>query len=142
MKRFTSSLLIALFLGSLTVGSALAQQRRMNPEQMKERMTAQIEETITGLALTGDRAETVKLILTTQADKSMAIQTEAMANRGQDGGQDRRAGMMAMREKMGAVEEETLGLLKDVLSEEELVKYAEIVQARRPGRRRGNPNTQ
>ncbi|MFT4603638.1 MAG: hypothetical protein ACI9W4_000353, partial [Rhodothermales bacterium] len=53
-----------------------------------------------------------------------------------------RAGMTAMREQMGAIDEETLTLLKDVLSEEELVKYAEIVLAQRPGRRRGNPNTQ
>jgi hypothetical protein len=141
MKRFTASLLITLFLVTLTASSALAQQRRQSPEQMKERMTAQIDETITGLALTGDRAETVKLLLTTQGERRIAIQAEAMASRG-EAGENRRAGMTAMREQMGAIDEETLTLLKDVLSEEELVKYAEIVLAQRPGRRRGNPNTQ
>ncbi len=135
--------MIALFLGTLTAGSALAQrQRRMSPEQMKERMTAQIDETIAGLALTGDRAETVKLLLTNQAEKRIALQTGARPRGGQAGNEDRRAAMTAMREQMGALDEETLALLGDVLSEEELVKYAEIVQAQRPGRRRGNPNTQ
>jgi hypothetical protein len=135
--------MIALFLGTLTVGSALAQQRRMSPEQMKERMTAQIDETIAGLALTGDRAETVKLILTTQGDKRNELQagTRRGGGGGQAAGEDRRAAMAAAREKMAALDEETLALLGDVLSEEELVKYAEIVQAQRPTRRRGNPNT-
>ena len=143
MKRFSVSLMIALFFGMLTAGSALAQQRgRANPEQMKERMTAQIDETIEGLALTGDRAETVKLILTTQGDKRIELQTAARPGGGQAGNEDRRAAMTAIREQMSALDQETLTLLGDVLNEEELVKYAEIVQAQQPNRRRGNPNTQ
>lgn len=154
MNRLSvSALLLAITL--LSAGTAQA-QRGMTPEQMQERMTAQIEETIVALALEGDKAETVRLLLTAQGEKRAELQGSMFGGRGQgragQGGQgdqrqgqagegqsqeDRRAARMRMREQMEALDQETLTMLKDVLTEEEMVKYAEFVASRRPGGRRG-----
>ncbi|NNE71318.1 MAG: hypothetical protein HKN29_13265 [Rhodothermales bacterium] len=151
MKRIPV-LLSLLGLLFMTAGTSMA-QRGMNPEQMKERMTTQVEEAIVALALEGDRAETVRLVLMTQGEKRLDMQTamrggrgggQGRAQQGQSGqGQgDQRAGRMRMREQMQALDQETMTMLKEVLTEDELVKYAEFVASQRPGGRRGNAQIQ
>lgn len=155
-----SVLVLLLAITLLSVGTAQA-QRGMSPEQMKERMTAQIEETIVALALEGDKAETVRLLLTAQGEKRTELQGGMFGGRGQgragqgaQGGQrqgqagqgqsqeDRRAARLRIREQMEALDQETLTMLKDVLTEEEMVKYAEFVASQRTGRQRGNAQIQ
>ena len=134
---------VAVLVLTVFAQSAFAQgQRRMSPEQMQERIAAQIDETIVALALEGDRAETVKTILTAQAEKRIKVQRAMMEARSSGQGQAGQGNRQGMRESMAELEQETVAMLGDVLTEEELATYAELVASRRGPRRRGNSQIQ
>ena len=139
MRRFRDTLAAALL---FLIAADASAQNRFSPEQMRERMEAQIEETVEALALEGDKAESVRAILMMQSEKRVKMQQEMRARRGQRGqGQRRgnREGMQAMREHLQKLEAETADMLSQVLSEEEMEKYVELVASRRGNRRRGAP---
>lgn len=144
---------MTLVLGVVSFQSAFA-QGRATPEQMRERSTAQIDETITALDLSGDKAESVKAILVAQSEKRFemmgargdgqrgggqggARQGEGAAGQGQGAGRQGQGGRGGMREQMTALDLETTTLLTEMLTEAELVKYLELVASRRPVGRRG-----
>ncbi len=141
---YRNVLLLAL-VGMMALVAAqptLAQRgARLSPEELQERLTAQLDETISGLALEGDRAETVRAILLAQAKKQSDLRRSAFQDRGQGQGETTgqrqgRQGMQAFREKAAMLRDETVAMLAEVLSEEELQKYQEIVASRqRQGRR-------
>lgn len=143
------TLALVPFLALALAPASLAQRGPATPEQMKERMATQVEEVITKLALSGDKAESVRLVLMAQGEKSMQLRTRGRRARGEGQqqatngeGRGNRAAMGQVRERMQALNEETLSLLSEILTEDELTKYAEIQAERAPRRRRGNASIQ
>ncbi|MBO6576006.1 MAG: hypothetical protein JJ896_09840 [Rhodothermales bacterium] len=126
-----------LVLGLFLAGTAAA-QGRLDPDAMRERMKAQIEETVAALELTGDKAESVRAILTSQAEKRTTMMQELRERRGQGQGQRQGQGRRGgMREQLAALDEETTTMLSEVLTKEEVEKYAELQATRRAARGRG-----
>jgi hypothetical protein len=146
MKRLISLTVMTLVLGVVSFQSAFA-QGRATPEQMRERLTTQIDETITALDLSGDKAESVKAILVAQGEKRFELigtrgrgqrgAGQGAARQGQGAARQGQGGRGAMREGMAALDLETTTLLTEILSETELEKYLELVASRRPAGRRG-----
>lgn len=122
--------MLILLAGGLNVASA--QPGGFDPAAMRERMVAQIDETVTALALDEARAPKVKEILMTAVNKRF----ELMAQRG--GGAP---GGPGMREAMTQINQETEVQLAEVLTADELAKYKKIEAERRPrgGRPGGGP---
>ena len=137
MKRAALMLFAVSIFIVAAAPSALAQRgQNASPEQMRERMATQIDETVAALELKGDRAESIKAILVAQGEKSFEIQTEMRNARGAAGqGQDARAAMAGFRERLTAVDAETATMLTQILTEDELVKYTELVASRQRGPR-------
>ncbi|WP_457653371.1 hypothetical protein [Rhodocaloribacter sp.] len=136
LSKTTGLLLGAvLFLGVGLAGPAHAQRGMLTPDQMKARMTTEMEDTLTRLGL--DEATTAKVrpILMAGIEKRLALFREMREMRKQGGGN--RGARGAMREKMMKLEEETENELADVLSEEQMAKYREIVAGKRAARRGG-----
>ncbi|WP_456424624.1 hypothetical protein [Rhodocaloribacter sp.] len=132
----TSGLLFgaALFLGVGLAAPAHA-QRGFSPERMKERMISEMEDTLARLGLEEATTAKVRPILTAGIEKRLALFREVREMRKQGGGN--RGARGAMREKMMKLEEETEKELADVLSEEQMAKYREIVAEKRAARRGG-----
>ncbi|MFQ5569214.1 MAG: hypothetical protein ACE5G0_06040 [Rhodothermales bacterium] len=128
-RRLVLLLGAGLILSLWMVPSSLAQGFGFNPERMKERLAAQVEDTIEQLALTDEQEEPVRAILEENTNKRIELITNARES-------GSREAMMAMREDTAALNEETEKKLAEVLTEEQLTKYQEI-QAERASRRRG-----
>ncbi len=128
-------LTVALLLGLGPAVTAHAQRGMLTPDQMKARMTTEMEDTLSKLGL--DEATTAKVrpILTAGIEKRLALFREMREMREAGGGN--RGARGAMREKMMKLEEETEKELAGVLSEEQMAKYRELVAEKRAARRRG-----
>lgn len=118
----------ATFVVLLLAGTPASSAQGFNPERMKARMTAQVDETIKTLALEGETADTVRTILMDRVEKRFTLMG---AGRGQG---DRGA----MREAMQKLDDETTGRLAEVLTEEQLAAWKKHEEAQRAamGRRR------
>lgn len=127
MRRL--SLMLLLF--AVSVGTLLAQGRRMSPEEMKQAFDANFAELTTALALDEETAPKVKEILWTQQEK----RTEMMTSMRASGGNALARG--GMREKMAELNNETNASLATVLTEEQMTKYAEFQAERQQGRGQG-----
>lgn len=118
-----------LLMVGLTMSAHAQGFGRPSPEQMKERMTRQMENLMTELKLEDAQTDTVKTILMGSVDKRMKLVEENEGSR------------RGLREAMGKVAEETEELLAGVLSDEQMKTYktfTEQANRRRGGRRGGN----
>ncbi len=118
-------------LGMLTLltvvmaGSVFGQRRqRMSAEEQKQAFESTFDELIASLELSEEAAPGVKEVLWAQQEK----RTELFASLQGGGGRE------GMREKMGALQEETLTALADLLTADQLEKYQEIQEAQRRNR--------
>ncbi len=125
----------ALALGVGLAAPAHAQRGMLSPEQMKERMTAEMEDTLARLGLDEETTAKVRTILAAGIEKRLALFQEARKMRKQ--GEGNRSARGAIREKMMALEQETASELASVLSEEQMEQYREIVAEKRASRRGG-----
>lgn len=125
---------LPLFLmGLFVVPQAFAQRGgARNPEQMRQRFVAQVDETIKALALEDSTAGKVREILMSSLDTRIKMMSEARD----------RGDFEAVRTKMQDLQKETEARLAGVLSEEQMARYRKIQQERsanrRGGRRGGN----
>lgn len=118
-------------LGMLTLltvvmaGSVFGQGRqRMSAEEQKQAFESSFVELVASLELSEEVAPGVKEVLWAQQEK----RTELFASLQGSGSRE------GMREKMGAMQEETLTALADLLTADQLEKYQEIQEAQRRNR--------
>lgn len=112
-KRVASLVMLVLL---LSASPALAQ--RQGGQNMQERLKAQIDEVVKGLALSEEKEVQVRGILEEQAKERATIFQGFQ-------GQDRNARQM-MREEMNELNKRTNEKLSAVLSEEEMKNYEKI----------------
>lgn len=132
-------LLFALvaFLALGNLNTVLAQGGRGTPEEQKAAFDEQFEDISASLALDEVTKPKMKSILWSAQEKRMEM-TASM--RGGGGGNLARQGM---RTKMNEINEATMLALTELLSEDQLEKYNEYVQANQRGRgQRGRGNGQ
>ena len=123
---FLRFLTIALLAG--VTGVAHAQRGGFSPEQMKERQLVQAEETAKALKLSDEQLPEYMEIVTASVEKRMELITSMRGG----------GGFLGMREKMQEIEGETTKALLEVLTEEQMEQYKEILASRpRRGRRQG-----
>ena len=118
-------------LGMLTLltvvmaGSVFGQGRQqMSAEEQKQAFESSFVELVASLELSEEVAPGVKEVLWAQQEK----RTELFASLQGSGSRE------GMREKMGAMQEETLTALADLLTADQLEKYQEIQEAQRRNR--------
>lgn len=138
LKKYTKIhpgiILASLFL-LLAPLNAFAQGRMQSPEQMKEQGQTQINQVLEHLALSDEKTESVRGILTRQLEARIASRESLAGNRNRDS-------RSKMRDEMEAQRESTHQELAEVLTEEEMNRYKSFVEENRPrGNRRGNRNS-
>ena len=118
-------------LGMLTLlmvvmtGSVFGQGRqRMSAEEQKQAFESNFVELVASLELSEEAAPGVKEVLWAQQEK----RTELFASLRGSGSRE------GMREKMGALQEETVTALADMLTADQLEKYQEIQESQRRNR--------
>jgi len=118
-------------LGMLTLltvvmaGSVFGQGRqRMSAEEQKQAFESGFVELVASLDLSEEVAPGVREVLWAQQEK----RTELFASFRGSGSRE------GMREKMGALQEETLTALADLLTADQLEEYQEIQEAQRRNR--------
>lgn len=116
-KLVLTAMLLAVPLG----GSSLAQPS--NPEQIAERMSAQMDTLIKQLELTAEQEEPVRAVLGELVRGRLQMR-QGGAQRG------------SMRERMRALNDSTTARLQKLLTEEQLDRYKELSTNNRRGRRR------
>lgn len=118
----------------IMVGTVLAQGgRRMSPEEAKQAFDDNFAEMIVSLELSDEVAPQVKSVLWSQQEKMLELRT-SMRSGGGGGNSLARSGI---REKMGTINSDTMEALAELLSEDQMEKYAEIQASRRGGQGRG-----
>lgn len=95
---------------------------------IEARLQAETDSIVAVLQPTPEQAEAIKAILAARADNLVAARPQRGSQRG---------GFQAMREKMAAIEEQTLVALTPLLSEEQLEAYNAFVQRRQDRQQRG-----
>ena len=116
----------------MCVHAVHAQNRQLvDPTAAQARMDAETDTIIVHLGLEGDVADKVREVLVTRSKKVMDLRTKMRASRssGEDFG--------SMRQMIGAIDEETSKALAELLSEEQMEKYAAFMKVRRTSRQRG-----
>ena len=135
-----SRLIGTLFLTALLLGvgrTAHAQPGMPDPEQIRSRMVAETEDTISRLELDEATAENVRAVLMASIDERIALFKETREMRANGNG-DRNA-RRAMRDRMMQLQQETGKKLAEILSDEQMARYRKIVAEKRGGRRGGPP---
>ena len=135
-----SRLIGTLFLTALLLGvgrTAQAQPGMPDPEQIRSRMVAETEDTISRLELDEATAENVRAVLMASIDERIALFKETREMRANGNG-DRNA-RRAMRDRMMQLQQETGKKLAEILSDEQMARYRKIVAEKRGGRRGGPP---
>ena len=106
-------------------GSVFGQGRqRLSAEEQKEAFESTFVELVASLELSEEAAPGVKEVLWAQQEKRTELFASAQGSGSREG----------MREKMGAMQEETLTALADLLSADQLEKYQEIQESQRRNR--------
>jgi len=106
-------------------GSVFGQGRqRMSAEEQKQAFESNFIELVASLELSEEAAPGVKEVLWAQQEK----RTELFASLRGSGSRE------GMREKMGALQEETVTALADMLTADQLEKYQEIQESQRRNR--------
>ena len=118
----------AAMLTLLTVvmtGSVFGQGRqRMSAEEQKQAFESNFVELVASLELSEEAAAGVKDVLWAQQEKRTELFASLRASGSREG----------MREKMGALQEETLTALADLMTADQLEKYQEIQESQRQNR--------
>ena len=128
------SLLLAVTLLSVAgAPGAFAQGMRGTPEEQKAAFEERFAEMATTLELDAESSPRVKDILWAAQEKRMEMMS-SLRGGGGGGGNLARNGMRA---KMAEMDKETTAALTDVLTEDQLKKYQEIVSSSRRGRQGG-----
>ena len=124
----------ALVFGLLFVGSAAAQGRRGRaPVDSSQAYTAFKDNMATRLKLTEAQHDTVWALVYGAIKKTQALRSQFMGG----GGRPDRSAMMAMRDQMGAIQEETDQPMAAVLTEDQMKEYRKIRQEEMERRRGG-----
>ena len=123
---------VAMALCIMCVTAVHAQNRQLvDPAAAQARLDAETDTIIVHLGLEGEIADKVREVLVTRSKKVMDLRTKMRAsrsNRGDFGG---------MRQMIGAIDEETNKALAELLSAEQMEKYAEFTKKQRASRQRG-----
>lgn len=124
--RRAATFAIGFFVLTL-LAAPLARAQGFDPERMRERMVAQVGETIDALELEGETADTVRAILMARAEKRMELFSSMRGGNG-----DRQA----MGEAIAKMDEETGEKLAGVLTGEQVAKWKAREEELRLRRRR------
>lgn len=124
MRRHCLLTVLLLVLGIAPIMQASAQER--DPDAIEKMMAAQVDTLVQQLSLTAEQEAPVREVLMAQYEQGIMLRRSA---RNSESRRD-------VRQRVGALQEETNTKLKELLTEEQMATYKKITQNRR-GRRQG-----
>ena len=137
----TFCLIAVMVLGFAISASAQGRGAAPTPAEQKAAFDTNFSTLVTSLVLAEEQSPKVKEILWTAQEKRNEMMASLRGGRSGGGGGGQRG---AIREKIDEMNKETLALLADVLTADQLKKYEEIQATQQQGRgqRQGRPQGQ
>jgi Spy/CpxP family protein refolding chaperone len=121
---------LAAICGFLATSLAGGQRQQPSPEELKERLTKQLQEMAERLKLSEEQKEQIRAILEAQVKEMQELREKTMSE-----GRSQ-SSMSQMREGMQKIQKDTDANLEEILTAEQMAEYKKIRQEQQEERRK------